>query len=397
MILSSLAALALCLQGDPQPAPAGAQEPQPPQVPAQETTQEPAPAAPEGRAQPNRTQSVLDAVQLIVNEDCITIIDLQRMAVQKGQQAGSMEDYRRLLQESAEQLTRDCLAEQGGIVLGYEQSLIDAFVRDELNEQRERYGSVAALAEELEQANFSSTQLKEDVQDRVYRQLWEGAVVGRFQGPGGRPYVDRYVRPGLMLLEFRRQGSRLDLPAKVQLEEMIIAPSLGESPEQARQKAQLVRGRLTRGEDFYELNAAYGLPGRDPELAPIDEAKLALMPEAKAFVDGAKPGDTSELIPIVRSGQLAGFRILRFVGRTEGRAASFVDREFQEEIAKTIQERRDGANKERALRALLEAAYVWPPEVGARARRRSEPAPQEPASEEPAPAPPAEPQTPPAG
>lgn len=390
MIPRTFAALALFLQGDPQPDPPPIQDPPSQQPPAEEQV----PARLEERTQAGRKQTMLDAVQLIVNEDCITIIDLQRTAVQKGQQSGSMEDFRRLLQESVEQRTRDSLKEQGGRDLGYDQALVDAFVRDDMDERREHYGSVAALAEDLDRADFSSTELKEDVQKRVYRQLWEGSVIGRFQGPGGRQYVDRYVRPGLMLLEFKRQGSRLDLPAKVQLEEMIIAPALGESPESARQKAQLVRGRLARGEDFYELNAAYGLPGRDPELAPMEESKLALMPEVKVFVDGAAPGDVSELIPIVRSGQLAGFRILRFVGRTEGRAASFVDREFQEQIGKTLRERWDKVHEERALRTLLDDAYVWPPELGPRARRPAEPDAAPPAGEEPAQTTTTEPQKP---
>jgi hypothetical protein len=250
--------------------------------------------------------------------------------------------------------------------------MIEAVVRDEMDRQRDRFGSVAALAQELDRSSFSSAQLKEDTENYVYRKFWELAVTGRQAGPGGRVYVDRYVRPGLLLLEFKHQGSRLDMPAKVQLEEMIIAPALGESPEQARQKAQLVRSRLAHGEDFYELNNAFGLPGRDPELAPIEEAKLALMPEAKLFVDRAAPGDVSEVIPIVRGGQLAGFRILRFVGRLEGRAASFVDREFQDQIRSAVQERWDKLNEERALRDLLAAAYVWPPELSARARRTQE-------------------------
>jgi hypothetical protein len=311
-------------------------------------------------------------VQLIVNDDCITIIDLQRIAAQKGKPATTKEEYVRMLQESVEQLVRNSLKEQAGEVLGYDKAMIDAVVRDEMDRQRDRFGSVAALAEELDRSSFSSAQLKEDTQNYIYRKFWELAVTGRQQGPSGRIYVDRYVRPGLLLLEFKQQGSHLDMPAKVQLEEMIIAPALGESPEQARQKAQLVRSRLAHGEDFYELNNAFGLPGRDPELAPIEESKLALMPEAKVFVDHAAPGDISEVISIVRAGQLAGFRILRFVGRQEGRAASFVDREFQDQIRTAVQERWDKLNEERALRDLLDAAYVWPPELSARARRTQE-------------------------
>jgi hypothetical protein len=388
MIHSLLAALASFSQA-PQTEPARPQQP-----PATVAPQAESPAPSEGRAPANgRPAATVDSVQLIVNEDCITIVDLQRTAAQKGKPATTREEYARMLQESVEQLVRNFLKQQAGQVLGYDKAMIDAVVRDEMDRQRDRFGSVAALAEELDRSSFSSAQLKEDTENYIHRKFWELAVTGRQQGPGGRIYVDRYVRPGLLLLEFKNQGSRLDMPAKVQLEEMIIAPALGESPEQARQKAQLVRSRLAHGEDFYELNNAFGLPGRDPELAPIEESKLALMPEAKVFVDHAAPGDFSEVISIVRGGQLAGFRILRFVGRQEGRAASFVDREFQDQIRAAVQERWDKWNEERALRGLLDAAYVWPPELSARARRTQEAL--EPAAEPSETQPTAEPATPP--
>jgi len=377
MIHSLLVALAVLLQTAPQT------EASRPQEPAATVAPPAAPSAPnEGRLPANRRQmSTVDSVQLIVNDDCITIIDLQRMAAQKGKPGTTKEEYVRMLQESVETLVRNSLKEQAGEVLGYDKAMVDAAVRGEMDRQRDRFGSVAALAEELERSSFSSVQLKEDTENYIHRSIWEMAVTGRQPGPSGRVYVDRYVRPGLLLLEFKHQGSKLDMPTKVQLEEMIIAPALGETPESARNKAQLVRSRLVHGEDFFELNNAFGLPGRDPELAPIEETKLALMPEAKVFVDHAAPGDISEVIPIVRTGQLAGFRILRFVGRQEGRAASFVDRDFQTQIRRAVEDRWDKSNEERALRDLLDAAYIWPPELSARARRTQEP--PEPAAQPP--------------
>jgi hypothetical protein len=253
--------------------------------------------------------------------------------------------------------------EQAGRDLGYDEAMVRSIVRNELSRTKEAFGSVSALAQELDRASYDSIQLKEDTEDRIYRDLWQGAVTGKFQGPGGRPFVDRYVRPGQIKLEFERQGSSLDLPTRVQLEEIIIAPALGESPESARQKAQLVRSRLERGEDLYELNATFGIAGRDPRLDPIEEEGLAVFPEIAAFVEAAQPGEISEVIPILRTGQVSGFRILRFVGRQSGQAASFVDRQFQTQLSETVRARRDRSNTERALQRLMEGAYVWPPEM----------------------------------
>ena len=69
---------------------------------------------------------------------------------------------------------------------------------------------------------------------------------------------DREGRPKILDFGLAKLVEAGDLPAKVQLEEMILAPGLGETPESARQKAQLVRSRLERGEDLYELNATFG-------------------------------------------------------------------------------------------------------------------------------------------
>jgi hypothetical protein len=370
------------------------QEPTQPPPAAAAAAQEPVGEAVVGADAPTPRASrplpvLLNSIQLIVNEQCITIGDLQRMAAQQGKPATSREEYVRMLEESADQLTRRKLMEQAGRDLGYDENMVRSLVRGELDRTKEAFGSVAALAQELDRASLDSAQLKDDTEDRIYRELWQGSVTGKFMGPGGRPYVDRFVRPGQILLEFERQGASLDLPAKIQLLEMIIAPSLGESPESARQKAELVRSRLVRGEDFYELNATFGIPGRDPQLEPIEEEKLAVVPEIKAFVDTASPGDTSEVVPILSTGKLAGFRILRFVGRQEGKAASFVDREFQTQLTEVVRSRRDRISQDRALLRLQEAAYVWPQALSAEPTGPSRPEQPAPADPGPSPAEPA--------
>jgi len=337
--------------------------------------QAPQPAASPSGGRPDAI--LVDSVQLIVNDKCITISDLRRMAAQQGKQASSLEEFYKLLEQSAHELTRWALMEQAGRDLGYDEALVRSMVTDRMERQKESIGSAAALARELDRFSLDSSQLKEDIEGRTYRDLWQGAVTGRYQGPGGRLYVDRYVRPGQILLEFERRGASLDLPTKIQLEQMIIAPALGDTADSARQKAELVRRRLLNGESFQALNTQFGVPDLPTELEPIEEGKLALHPEVKAFVDGASPGDISEVLPVVSSAKVAGYQILRFVARQQGRAASFVDRQFQSLLADEVQERRDKASQDRALRRLQDAAYVWPPElVEARQPQQAAPPPQ---------------------
>lgn len=308
-----------------------------------------------------RQAQFLNAVQMIVNEECITATDVFAEARRaRSEEPRTREETARLLQEMAGELTKRLLKEQAGRDLGYDAAMVEALVRDELNSRRERAGSVTEMARQLELYDIDSAELREVTRKRIYMTLWEGAVSGSNAGAEGRQYVDRYVRPGQLRQEYLRLGRGLELPATILLEEMLIVPDRDEPLEAARQRAEIVHRRLGKGEDFFELNAVFGIPGRSPELTPIEESKLAVVPEIKAFVDTAEEGEISPVLPVVIQGQPAGFRILRFVRREEAQAQAFVDREFQDRLAQEIQARRSAYNVDRALLDLLDAAYVWP-------------------------------------
>ena len=344
----------------------------------------PAPAA-----APPPTAELFDSVQLLVNSDCITHSDLLSMTWRMGQ-SGKGGDMQKLFRESITQLTEDLLLEQAGRDLGYDPEVINATVRREEAARKERVGSATALAEMLSATKQDSGMLRDDIRGMVYRVLYRRAITGEGAGPGGRAYVDRYVRPGKLALEFRRQGSRLDLPAVVQLQEIIVAPEVGEDLGSARQRAFLVRSRALRGEDFAELNRQFGVPTKrvgndyvhEADLDPIEEPRLASRPEVLEFVRGAQAGDISEPLPAaVASGQIGGWRLLRLVERVEGVAQRFEDREFQEGLRRTLTEAREEYEVERALRRLMGSAYVWPPPP---ARRPPEAAPAQPEEAPPA-------------
>ena len=345
---------------------------------------------------------LFDSVQLLVNSDCITHSDLLRLTWQRDQAGGGDGDMQRLFRESVTQLTRELLLEQAGRDLGYDPELIASYVSREVSAKKERFGSATALAEMLEATRKDSGMLREDTEGAVYRILYERAITGDGAGPGGRPYVDSFVRPGRMSLEFRRQGSRLDLPAVVHLQEIIVAPGKGEDLGSARQRAFLVRSRALRGEDFAELNREFGVATKkvgnqyvhETDLEPIEEPRLESRTEVRDFVRGAKPGDISEPLPAtVAGGQIGGWRLLRLIERVEGVAQRFEDREFQEGLRARMLEARKEYEIERALRRLMLAAYVWPPPPPRRPAGGGEPAevPQ-PTVEPPAEIPPAPPE-----
>lgn len=313
---------------------------------------------------------LFDGVQLLVNTDCITHSDLLRLTWQRDQASGGDGDMQRLFRESVTQLTRELLLEKAGRDMGYDPELIESYVKREVTAKKDRLGSATALAEMLEASRKDSGMLRDDTEGTVYRFLYERAITGEGTGPGGRPYVDNFERPGRLWLEFRRQGSRLDLPAVVHLQEIIVAPGKGEDLGSARQRAFLVRSRALRGEDFAELNREFGVATKkvgneyvhETDLEPIEEPRLESRTEVRDFVRGAKPGDISEPLPAtVAGGQIGGWRLLRLVERVEGVAQRFEDREFQEGLrARMLEEHRE-YEIERALRRLMLAAYVWPP------------------------------------
>lgn len=334
-----------------------AQDVGPPPPPADEP-----PAAPAGE--------LFDGVQLLVNSDCITHSDLLRMTLQSAKSGEGDGDLQRLFRESVTELTRDRLLQGAGRDMGYAPELIDATVRREVAAKRERVGSATALAEVLEASRMDSSMLHDDTEGTVYRYLYERAITGVGEGPGGRPYVDRYLRPGRLGLEFRRQGSRLDLPPVVHLQEIIVAPGASEDLGSARQRAYLVRSRALRGEDFAALNREFGVATKrvgndfvhETDLEPLEETRLAPRPEVLEFVRGAKPGDISEPLPAaLAGGRIGGWRLVRLVERVEGVAQRFEEREFQASLSARMLELREAYEIERALRRLMLAAYVWPP------------------------------------
>ncbi|HVS18557.1 MAG TPA: hypothetical protein VMT18_08150 [Planctomycetota bacterium] len=337
---------------------------------------------------------LFDSVQLIVNNDCITHSDLLRLTFQMGQAGRGDGDLQKLFRESIATLTRELLLEQAGRDMGYDPPMIQATVRREVQAKRERIGSATALAQALDASRMDSELLRDETEAMVYRVLYERAITGVGEGPGGRSYVDRYVRPGKHWLEFRRQGSRLDLPPIVHLQEIIVAPEVGEDLGSARQRAFLVRSRAQRGEDFVELNRQFGVPTKrvdndfvhEADLEPIEEPRLASRPEVLEFVRGAQAGDISEPLPAtVASGRIGGWRLLRLVERVEGVAQRFEDRAFQESLRERLVEAREEYEIERALRRLMAAAYIWPPPPQRRPEQPVGTAPQGPPSPEGAP------------
>jgi parvulin-like peptidyl-prolyl isomerase len=325
------------------------------------------PAAPpsQGRPTPDEGWVPYNRVELIVNEECLTNAEIVAAVRRSKKPFSGEQELLRQFRAQADEQVREILMIQGGRDLGFDDKLIQRLVDDRFAELKESAGSASLWSRQLAEENVDTIAWRTDKRAEVYGTVWRSAVTGRSQGPGGRPYVDSYVRPGRLRFESEHNAGKLDQPARVVLQQLRVEPSRAGGDEQARLLAEELRRRIAAGEDFGELAELYeaAAPGSGARLPPIAEADLASFPEVLAFVRGAQPGELSEVLPRRVEGGALGYELFRLVERHEARAAKLTDPELQRDMARALRNQLDNYHINSGLQRLLEAAYVWTPEV----------------------------------
>jgi len=314
----------------------------------------------------------LNKIDLIINEEPITSVDMSRAMMMNPAPATTQDDRARLAQETAQSLVSRSLKVQAGRDEGFDKDMVKRFVNDHVDRTLDTAGSAGKLADELENTHLDAFSYHDNIESRVYQDLWTGAVVGRYPGVGGRPYRDRYVRPERLEFEFERQEGRLDLPSTVILQELVCDPARTGSLESAKELAERLHEEIVAGGDFGQIavdNRA-AAPDNQGIHKPLDETAVSRIPGIGEFLATAAPGDVSEVLPVREQGVLRAWRIVKLIERDQGAAAHFDDPELQDYLRKRYQERLDGGRENEALSKLLAAAYVWPPHIFG----RSEPA-----------------------
>lgn len=331
--------------------------------------QSPPPQAP---AAPSAEVQRLDGVYIVVNEEAVTTRDLLQQMVRAGANTGATEQERQaIFAQSRAEMVRSMLVVQAGRDLGYEEALVDRLVESRVAETVEGAGSVLAFGEELKREQLDPQQWRELRKRGVFAELWTRSVTGAEAGTGGRVYVDTYVRPGRLLYEFRSQPANELLPPMIQLQEIGISVAKVGSATKALELVEALRDRARRGEDFdllVEQNSVSESRARRGLLALMPIAELGKrIPELAEFVAGAKVGEVSEPVALRPDGELTGFLLFRAARIERHDEVRFADTEVQSVLRRRRQRGLYNFRRERALQALLEAAYVWPPEVFGRA------------------------------
>lgn len=332
----------------------------------------PAPGAQEGAPAPQQgpasAPEVLNGIYLAVNEEVVTLADFYRELRRRGLSVTDEAERRRVFQENHADFVRQKLMTQAGRDLGFDPERVKSLVDDDLKGFIEDSGSVSSFGAALKGANLDAESFREQRQDFYYRELWQRSIDGRDPGVGGRPYVDRFVRPGRLLFQFRRQPADQLFPSRIQLQELLIGAPQAGSGQKALELCTALRERALAGEDFGKLAEQYSA---DPEsrrrsgLLPLVELSRAreALPELVEFLDAASAGSISEPLPRRIENELVGFLLVRVHTLERREAPEFADREVQRLLRDRDVGRVSEFRRDLGLSQLYRAAYVWPPEA----------------------------------
>lgn len=352
------------------------------------STQEPPPSVAPAPG-PATAPEVLNGVYLIVNEEVITLGDFYRELRRRGQSVTNEDERRKVIQESHAEFVRSKLMTQAGRDLGFDSARVESLVDDDLRNFIEDSGSASNFGADLKAADLDTETLREQRRDFYYREFWLRSVDGRDPGVSGRPYVDRFVRPGRMLFQYRRQPVEQLFPSTIQLQAILVTAAGAGSAQKALELARALRERALGGEDFGELAGKYSGDGesrRNKGLLPKGELSRVreAFPDFAEFIDGASVGAISEPQGLRVEGELVGFVLMRVAELERREGAEFTDREVQKLLRERDLKALGELRRDLGVNDLYRAAYIWPPEARAprsKGAKPEGPAPADPAGE----------------
>jgi hypothetical protein len=336
-----------------------------------------------------RAWQSLNRVALIVNEECVTSLDIQRevyFAARANEiPEDDLEQIQRLRGRVVSRIAGSMLEQQGGHDLGFAPEQVERIADDQLEREKERAGSISLLAEELALKEKDSLTLRTETRSYVYGRLFREAATGRGPSPSGRPSVDSYVRPGKLLFEYRNQALLRAEDKQVQFTRLLVVE---EDLEAARALAEKLRLQILDGDDMGDLAERHGRPRGSRGASELLQVNRLREP-FRGFLSGAEVGDLSEVLPYDDDkGQVVGYILLRVDEVKLPELPDFSDREYQRAFERRVADALEQRLILEGLESLAEAAYVWPPgALGVNPTQPTQAAQPEPAQPEPLPEP----------
>ena len=330
--------------------------------------------------------TLIDRIQIIVNDDVIRFREIEREAHRVGSNRPitTEQDVSRLFGEVTSSLVETTLRRQAGQDLGLDPKLIQLQIDGHTERFIESAGSVLEASEMLKRADIDSAEANKMWEGQLYNLVWEESVTGRGPGASGRQVRDRFIRPGQIAQRYNEYVNPVSWMPRRNPEDIggqdaryvvqeFIASGMTIGIEKARQIAAEAHAEISAGKDFEEVHGRYSNPDpRDPGApAPWEEQShpvtllTGAYPELAAWIESkAEPGQLSPIFPIVYEGKLAGYRFVRYVRTVPAVLPALDDPGTQDRIRQNLLKEKDNQRINEALNELFERAYVWPPELG---------------------------------
>jgi len=340
---------------------------------------------------PVRQWNLFDRVEVIVNEEIVTVSEFDRVFREFVRANGLTATTPRETQEVsilvAQRKVDGLLMEQGGRDLGFDEAQVRRMVSNWEDSLIDEAGGVGQRSEALLDAGSAAHLERAQLTDDIYRISWERAITGRDAGPLGRPTKDRYVRPGQLRHLYDQAaampGGLDELGATAgsyRLQLLVLDVEALGGMDKTLAQAEEIQRRLAEGEPFDKLVEEYSVakgpssfprPMNSTELSTISSREDAWGELARWALE-AETGSQSETIYIDDRGN-ESIQIGHLIERPGAQAFRTVG--AQAAMRAHTLEVRDNYHRGRSLEALKRAAYIWTPDYTPEPTAGPEPAP----------------------
>lgn len=325
----------------------------------------PAPAPQEPAAEGAAAWQDFDGVALIVNDQIVTFRELDALLrdARQGAPATTADETSALLAGVAENTITKQLQTQAGRELGIPTDAVAQTVERYLSDERRDKTAQETESWLADEGAGDLGQLRRQVTSELYRTFWVQGETGRGVS-WGRPYRDRYVRPGQLHEAYVVNEALLSDPNTYRLQFLVLPTAAWGDPETARAALQDFRTEIEGGADMGALVDEYGAALRETRGITDWLTEPGIKDESvRAFVEEAAEGALSPVLEFrAPSGAVEGFQLVRVVARIEGQGApTFQDAQLQTRLEDLIQSRWDEARLTTASDRLWQTGYIRGP------------------------------------
>jgi len=319
-----------------------------------------------------------DYVVAVIGDEIITMSDLDRfvkMEINAGRirnQQERMQAHRMVQRERAMHL----LKSQAGRDLGIDPELLKLSVNQRLESIVETQGGAQAATEFFQQLGMTTQDVIDYFTIERYKRSWEESVTGKGFSRGGRPSVDRYVRPGWKMARYKliagstnaeQQALIGAAPVQFVLQHLVLPIDPNRPEADTLDLGRELFEQASRGADFDQMIQNYGAvtPGLTRKLTRRQVSDLSRARHRGGalfdFVAAADPGDYCE--PMVGwNGERSFVWVYKLVERSEAREPQpFLDPKVQAALEDDLEESLDSLKLRLALDELIKGSYLWPP------------------------------------